>query len=41
VYKKYSKGVNTCRYAFRILKEQVPFGEEFFYPILYLNFGKA
>jgi tetratricopeptide (TPR) repeat protein len=41
VNKKYSKGVNTCRHAFRILKEQVPFGEEFFSPILYLNLGKA
>jgi tetratricopeptide (TPR) repeat protein len=41
VNKKYSKGVNTCRHAFKILKEQVPFGEEFFSPILYLNLGKA
>jgi tetratricopeptide (TPR) repeat protein len=41
VDKKYSKGVNTCRHAFKILKEQMPFGEEFFFPILYLNLGKA
>lgn len=41
VNKKYSKGVNTCRHAFKILKEQMPFGEEFFFPILYLNLGKA
>jgi len=41
VNKKYSKGINTCRNAFKILKEQVPFGEEFFFPILYLNLGKA
>src|SRR4030042_3203634 len=41
VNKKYSKGVNTCRNAFKVLKEQVPFGEEFFFPILYLNLGKA
>src|SRR4030042_3552432 len=41
VDKKYSKGVNTCRHAFKILKEQMPFGEEFFFPILYLNMGKA
>jgi tetratricopeptide (TPR) repeat protein len=41
VNKNYSKGVNTCRHAFKILKEQVPFGEEFFSPILYLNMGKA
>jgi tetratricopeptide (TPR) repeat protein len=41
VNKKYSKGVNTCRNAFKVLKEQVPFGEEFFFPILYLNLGKT
>jgi tetratricopeptide (TPR) repeat protein len=41
VNKKYSKGVNTCRHAFKILKEQVPLGDEFFSPILYLNLGKA
>jgi len=41
VNKKYSKGINTCRNAFKVLKEQVPFGEEFFFPILYLNLGKA
>jgi tetratricopeptide (TPR) repeat protein len=41
VNKKYSKGVNTCRHAFKILREQMPFGEEFFFPILYLNLGKA
>lgn len=41
VNKKYSKGVNTCRHAFKILREHVPFGEEFFFPILYLNLGKA
>ena len=41
VNKNYSKGVNTCRHAFKILKEQMPFGEEFFFPILYLNLGKA
>ncbi len=41
VNKNYSKGVNTCRHAFKILKEQMPFGEEFFFPILYLNMGKA
>lgn len=36
-----SKGIKTCREAFTILKEQVPFGEEFFQPVLYLNLGKA
>lgn len=41
VNKNYSKGVSTCRHAFKILKEQMPFGEEFFFPILYLNLGKA
>ncbi|MDH5202594.1 MAG: hypothetical protein OEZ31_08325 [Nitrospirota bacterium] len=41
VNKNYSKGVTTCRQAFKILKEQVPFGEEFYYPILYLNLGRT
>ncbi|MEW6585588.1 MAG: hypothetical protein AB1442_08250 [Nitrospirota bacterium] len=41
VDRNYSEGVRTCREAFDILKEQVPFGEEFFHPILYLNLGRA
>lgn len=41
VNRNFSKGIKTCREAFTILKEQVPFGEEFFHPVLYLNLGKA
>ncbi|MEW6067091.1 MAG: hypothetical protein AB1610_02170 [Nitrospirota bacterium] len=41
VNKNYSKGVNMCRNAFRFLKKRVPFGEEYFFPVLYLNLGKA
>lgn len=41
VNRNFSRGIKTCREAFTILKEQVPFGEEFLYPVLYLNLGKA
>jgi len=37
----YTEGVDTCRRAFRMLKEKVPFGEEFLSPVLYLNLGRA
>jgi hypothetical protein len=33
--------VDTCERAIGILKEKVPFGEDFFYPVLYLNLGRA
>lgn len=39
--KKYKFGIDTCDRAIKILKEKVPFGEEFFYPVLYLNLGRA
>jgi len=41
VNKNYSQGVTTCRQAFNLLKKQVPFGEEFYFPILYLNLGRT
>jgi tetratricopeptide (TPR) repeat protein len=41
VNRNFSRGIKTCREAFTILREQVPFGEEFLYPVLYLNLGKA
>jgi tetratricopeptide (TPR) repeat protein len=41
VKKQYSKGVNTCRHALKLLNEQMPIGKEFFLSLLYLNLGKA
>ena len=41
VNKNYSQGVTTCRQAFKLLKEQVPFGEDFYFPILFLNLGRT
>lgn len=39
--KKYKFGIDTCDRAIKTLKDKVPFGEEFFYPVLYLNLGRA
>jgi len=41
VNKHYKEGLQTCKRAIESLRGQVPFGEEFFYPFLYLNLGKA
>ncbi|HXX57163.1 MAG TPA: hypothetical protein VEI96_04125 [Thermodesulfovibrionales bacterium] len=41
VNKHYKEGIQTCKRAIESLKGQVPFGEEFFYPFLYLNLGRA
>jgi tetratricopeptide (TPR) repeat protein len=41
VEKQYSKGVNTCKHALKLINEQMPIGKEFFLPLLYLNLGKA
>jgi len=40
VNKNYDHGVNACKDAIDILKEDVPFGEVF-YPLFYLNLGRA
>lgn len=39
--KNYTYGIDTCSKAIEIVKERIPFGREFFYPILYLNLGRA
>ena len=39
--KNYTFGIDTCLVAIENLKKKVPFGEEFFYPIFYLNLGRA
>jgi len=39
--KNYTFGIDTCLVAIENLKKKVPFGEEFLYPIFYLNLGRA
>jgi tetratricopeptide (TPR) repeat protein len=39
--KNYAYGIETCSKAIEILKEKTPFGQEFFYPILFLNLGRT
>jgi tetratricopeptide (TPR) repeat protein len=39
--KNYTLGIETCEMALENLKQRVPFGQEFFYPVFYLNLGRA
>jgi tetratricopeptide (TPR) repeat protein len=39
--KNYSSGIDACLLAIGNLKKKVPFGEEFMYPVFYLNLGRA
>jgi tetratricopeptide (TPR) repeat protein len=39
--KNYTHGIETCQMALENLKKSVPFGQEFFYPVFYLNLGRA
>ncbi len=39
--KDYNTGIDLCHAAIDSLKKRVPFGEEFFYPVFYLNLGRA
>ena len=41
VNKNYDDGVDVCKNAIDILKEDVPFGKEVYYPLFYLNLGRA
>lgn len=41
VQKNYREGIETCQRAIVSLKNKVPFGEDFFYPVFYLNLGRA
>jgi predicted Zn-dependent protease len=41
VNKNYRDGISICKRAIEGLKLKVPFGEEFFYPVFYLNLGRA
>lgn len=39
--KNYTHGIETCLMALESLKKGMPFGQEFFYPVFYLNLGRA
>ena len=39
--KNYGEGIDTCLLAIETLKKKVPFGEDFFFPVFYLNLGRA
>lgn len=39
--KHYKGGIDMCHRAIESLKRKVPFGEEFFFPVFYLNLGRA
>jgi len=41
VNRRYKAGIDTCNRAILALKGKMPFGEEFFYPVLYLNLGRV
>lgn len=41
VNKNYDNGVDVCKNAIDILEQDVPFGKEDFYPLFYLNLGRA
>jgi tetratricopeptide (TPR) repeat protein len=39
--KNYSNGIDACLKAVKLIKEKVPYGHEFYYPLLYLNLGRS
>jgi tetratricopeptide (TPR) repeat protein len=39
--KNYRQGIDACLLAIEVLKRKVPFGEDFFFPVFYLNLGRA
>jgi tetratricopeptide (TPR) repeat protein len=41
VNKNYKKGIDTCKESLKALKKKLPFGQEFYLPVLYLNLGRA
>ena len=41
VENKPEEGIRICRDAIERLGSSVPFGSEFFYPVFYLNLGRA
>lgn len=41
VENKHKEGIRICREALKILNNTMAFGSEFFYPVFYLNLGRA
>lgn len=41
LYKKHREGVDICKSSIKVLGPTMPFGQEFFLPLLYLNLGRA
>lgn len=41
VQRDYKKGIAACKRSLGALKDSLPFGQEIFYPELYLNLGRA
>ncbi len=41
VENKPTEGIRVCREALQRLRSSMPFGSEFYYPIFYLNLGRA
>jgi tetratricopeptide (TPR) repeat protein len=39
--KNYRNGIEACLLAIEIMKKKVPLGEKFFFPVFYLNLGRA
>ena len=39
--RNYRDGIDACLLAIEGLKKKVPFGEDFFFPVFYLNLGRA
>lgn len=39
--KNYTHGIEVCSKAIKLIKEKMPYGHEFYYPILYLNLGRT
>ncbi len=41
VNRNYDHGVDICKDAIDIFNQEVPFGQDLFYPVFYLNLGRA
>ncbi|MGQ9571017.1 MAG: tetratricopeptide repeat protein [Thermodesulfovibrionales bacterium] len=39
--KNYKDGIDACLKVIKLIKEKMPYGHEFYYPILYLNLGRS